>query len=95
MIDPDADPRHVFLSAQDLMARYRWSRSKEYEKLKDPELVPLPLMTGPDRWRLDQILRHEDRRVEELEKQAAEEKKRRQAEPESEPVHDYSEPADV
>lgn len=58
------DPRHVFLDAHDVIARYGWGRSKGYQNLKDRELVPPPLMTHPDRWRLDQLLDWEDHRIE-------------------------------
>lgn len=61
--DIQADPRHVFLSAREVMARYRWSKTKGYQNLKDRELVPAPVMTHPDRWRLDQLLAWEDRRI--------------------------------
>lgn len=58
------DPRHVFLDARDVIARYGWGRSKGYQNLKDRDLVPPPLMTHPDRWRLDQLLDWEDHRIE-------------------------------
>lgn len=58
------DPRHVFLDSRDVIARYGWGRSKGYQNLKDRDLVPPPLMTQPDRWRLDQLLSWEDRRIE-------------------------------
>jgi hypothetical protein len=58
------DPRHVFLDSRDVIARYGWGRSKGYQNLKDRDLIPPPLMTHPDRWRLDQILAWEDRRIE-------------------------------
>jgi hypothetical protein len=60
----DTDPRHVFLDAHDVMARYGWGKTKGYQNLKDRELVPAPVMTHPDRWRLDQLLAWEDRRIE-------------------------------
>lgn len=62
-IDPGLDPRHVFLDARDVMARYGWGKTKGYQNLKDRELVPPPVMTHPDRWRLDQLLTWEDRRI--------------------------------
>lgn len=65
---PDAgdatDPRHVFLDAHDVMARYGWGRTKGYQNLKDRSLVPPPVMTHPDRWRLDQLLAWEEKRME-------------------------------
>jgi hypothetical protein len=60
----DTDPRHVFLDAHDVMARYGWGKTKGYQNLKDRELVPPPVMTHPDRWRLDQLLAWEERRME-------------------------------
>jgi hypothetical protein len=57
------DPRHVFLSARDVMRRYDWGKTKGYQNLKNRDLVPSPAMTHPDRWRLDQLLAWEDRRI--------------------------------
>lgn len=57
------DPRHVFLGARDVMRRYGWGKTKGYQNLKDRDLVPPPAMTRPDRWRLDQLLAWEDRRI--------------------------------
>lgn len=57
------DPRHVFLSASEVMARYGWGKTKGYQNLKDHELVPPPVMTHPDRWRLDQLLAWEAKRI--------------------------------
>lgn len=48
-IDPGVDPRHVFLNARDVMARYGWGKTKGYQNLKDRDLVPPPVMTHPDR----------------------------------------------
>lgn len=58
----EVDPRHVFLSAREVMARYRWSKTKGYQNLKKRELVPPPVVQNPDRWRLDQLLAWEDQR---------------------------------
>lgn len=63
-IDHGVDPRHVFLDARDVMARYGWGKTKGYQNLKDRDLVPPPVMTHPDRWRLDQLMTWEDRRIE-------------------------------
>jgi hypothetical protein len=57
------DPRNVFLSAHDVIARYGWGKTKGYQNLKDRELVPPPVMTHPDRWRLDQLLAWEEKRM--------------------------------
>ncbi|UYM07821.1 hypothetical protein [Solicola gregarius] len=57
------DPRHVFLDAREVMRRYGWGKTKGYQNLKDRDLVPPPVMTHPDRWRLDQLLAWEDRRI--------------------------------
>lgn len=45
------------------MRRYGWGRTKGYQNLKNREIVPPPLMTGPARWRLDQLLAQEDRLI--------------------------------
>lgn len=60
---PGLDPRHVFLDARDVMARYGWGKTKGYQNLKDRDLVPPPVMTHPDRWRLDQLIAWEDQRI--------------------------------
>ena len=57
------DPRHVFLDASAVMRRYGWGKTKGYQNLKNHELVPPPVMRHPDRWRLDQLLAREDRRI--------------------------------
>jgi len=57
------DPRHVFLNASEVMARYGWGKTKGYQILKDRELVPPPVMTHPNRWRLDQLLACEEKRM--------------------------------
>jgi len=57
------DPRHVFLDAKEVMRRYGWGKTKGYQNLKDRDLVPPPVMTHPDRWRLDQLLAWEDHRI--------------------------------
>lgn len=60
---PIRDPRHIFLDAREVMRRYGWGKTKGYENLKDRDLVPPPVMIHPDRWRLDQLLAWEDRRI--------------------------------
>lgn len=60
---PDVDPRHMFLDATAVMARYGWGKTKGYQNLKDRDLVPPPVMVHPDRWRLDQLLSWEERRI--------------------------------
>ena len=60
---PYVDPRHVFLDATAVMARYGWGKTKGYQNLKDRDLVPPPVMVHPDRWRLDQLLSWEERRI--------------------------------
>jgi len=59
----DDDPRHVFLHASDVIRRYDWGKTKGYQNLKDRTLVPPPVMTHPDRWRLDQLLAWEEKRM--------------------------------
>ncbi len=57
------DPRHVFLDAHDVLARYGWGKTKGYRNLKDRTLVPSPIMEHPMRWRLDQLLAWEDKLI--------------------------------
>lgn len=57
------DPRHVFLSAAEVIARYGWGKTRGYQHLKDRALIPPPVMTHPDRWRLDQLLDWEEKRI--------------------------------
>jgi hypothetical protein len=45
------------------MARYGWGKTKGYQNLKDRDLVPPPVMTRRDRWRLDQLLAWEEKRM--------------------------------
>lgn len=59
----DDDPRHVFLHASDVIRRYDWGKTKGYQNLKDRALAPAPVMTHPDRWRLDQLLAWEEKRM--------------------------------
>ena len=55
------DPRHVFLTAGEVMARYRWGRTKGYEVLRTRrDGFPAPLS---GRYRLDTLLRWEDERL--------------------------------
>lgn len=63
-IDAGVDPRHVFLNAHEVMVRSGWGKTKGYQNLKDRSLVPAPVMTHPDRWRLDQLLGWEEKRME-------------------------------
>lgn len=57
------DPRHIFLSASEVIARYGWGKTKGYQNLKDRALIPPPVMTHPDRWRLDQLMAWEEKRM--------------------------------
>jgi hypothetical protein len=59
----DDDPRHVFLDASDVMRRYGCGKTKGHQNLKDRGLVPPPVMIHPDRWRLDQLLAWEEKRM--------------------------------
>ncbi len=56
-------PCHVVLDAREVMRRYGWGKTKGYQNLKDRELVPPPVMTHPDRWRLDRLLAWEEKRM--------------------------------
>ncbi|MHB8451230.1 MAG: hypothetical protein ACYDAQ_12385 [Mycobacteriales bacterium] len=51
------DPRHTFLAAREVMARYGWGRTKGYEMLRDPRF-PRPL--AGNRYRLDTLMAWED-----------------------------------
>lgn len=57
------DPRHVFLDAHEVMQRYGWGKTRGYQNLKDRRLVPEPVFIHPNRWRLDQLLAWEERRM--------------------------------
>lgn len=65
------DPRNVFLDAHAVMQRYNWGKSRGYMNLKDRDLMPPPVMTHPDRWRLDQLQRWEEFRMERAERKLA------------------------
>jgi hypothetical protein len=41
----------------------RLGKTKGYQNLKDREVVPPPVITHPDRWRLDQLLAWEEKRM--------------------------------
>ncbi len=56
-------PGHVFLTAGEVIARYGGGKTQGYQNLKDRSLVPPPGMTHPDRWRLDQLLPWEEKRM--------------------------------
>jgi hypothetical protein len=51
-------------SAEAARAGQAGSKTKGYQNLKDRSLVPAPVMTHPDRWRLDQLMAWEERRME-------------------------------
>ncbi|HVU74593.1 MAG TPA: hypothetical protein VHE83_16645 [Mycobacteriales bacterium] len=59
LADPWAgrDPRHTFLSAREVIARYGWGRTKGYEMLRRPDF---PAAVGGDRYRLDALMAWED-----------------------------------
>lgn len=59
----NADPRRVFLGAHDVMARCGSAKTKGSSNLKDRSLVPAG-HDAPDRWRLDQSLAWEAKRME-------------------------------
>jgi len=46
------------------MTRYGWGKTKGYQNLKDRDMVSPPVMTHPDRWRLDQLMSWEEQRME-------------------------------
>ena len=53
----EGDPRHVFLTAREVIARYGWGRTKGYEVLRS-DGFPRPLLG--DRYRLDTLMAWED-----------------------------------
>lgn len=53
------DPRMTFLTASEVMARYRWARTKGYQMLKSPGFPPA--LNGA--YRLDTLLAWEDRQL--------------------------------
>ncbi|MFS0886103.1 hypothetical protein [Aeromicrobium sp. 179-A 4D2 NHS] len=63
MTSTDEDPRHVFLSAGDVLRRYGWGKTQGYQNLKDRQMVPPPVVRHPDRWRLDQLMAWEERQM--------------------------------
>lgn len=62
-------PEHTFLTAQQVIARYGWGRTKGYRMLRS-EGFPHPI--GGDRYRLDALMQWEGRQ----QSQAAESKPR-------------------
>lgn len=55
------DPRHVFLTPAEVMARYRWGRTKGYEVMRSrPDGFPRAV---GGRYRLDSLLGWEDRQL--------------------------------
>lgn len=55
----NVDPRHVFLTAREVIARYRWGRTKGYAQLRN-QSFPRPLA---GRYRLDLLMAWEDRQL--------------------------------
>lgn len=66
---PDgADPRHIFLTARDVMARYGWGRTKCYEMMRRTDF---PTPVGGDRYRLDTLMAWEDAQLGEKRQKSA------------------------
>lgn len=63
MTSTNEDPRHVFLSAGDVLRRYGWGKTQGYQNLKNRQMVPPPVVRHPDRWRLDQLMAWEERQL--------------------------------
>lgn len=55
----EVDPRHVFLTASEVIARYRWGRTKGYEVIRSQNF-PRPLA---GRYRLDLLMAWEDNQL--------------------------------
>jgi hypothetical protein len=53
------------------MGRYRWGATQGYQNLKNRDLTP-SAMEHLNRWRLDQMLAWEDKRIARAEKEALE-----------------------
>jgi len=58
--DGDENPRHSFLTALEVIARYGWGRTKGYRLLRSHDF-PRPI--GGDRYRLDALMAWEDRQL--------------------------------
>ena len=56
------DPLHSFLTAQEVIARYGWGRTKGYQTLRSRGF---PRAVGRDRYRLDSLLVWEDAQINE------------------------------
>lgn len=54
------DPRHTFLTAKEVIARYGWGRTKGYQMLRQRGF---PRSVGRDRYRLDALMAWEDRQL--------------------------------
>jgi hypothetical protein len=63
-----ADPRHIFLTARDVMARYGWGRTKCYEMMRRADF---PRPVGGHRYRLDTLMDWEDAQLVEKQKKPA------------------------
>lgn len=62
-IEATADePRHIFLTAGEVIARYRWGRTKGYEQLRRRDF-PRPVA---GRYRLDLLMAWEDEQLAEV-----------------------------
>jgi len=55
--NPVGDPRHTFLKPQEVIARFRWGRTRGYLELKKPGF-PRPIGGN---YRLDTLIAWEDR----------------------------------
>jgi hypothetical protein len=56
------NPRHTFLTAQEVIERYGWGRTKGYQVLRRGDF---PRPGAGDRYRLDTLMTWEDRQVQE------------------------------
>lgn len=54
------NPRHTFLTAKEVIARYGWGRTKGYQVLRQRGF---PRPVGRDRYRLDALMAWEDRQL--------------------------------
>jgi predicted DNA-binding transcriptional regulator AlpA len=61
------DPRHIFLTAKEVIERYGWGRTKGYQVLRRSDF---PRPVAGDRYRLDTVMAWEDRQLEEQQRLA-------------------------
>jgi len=61
------DPRHIFLTAREVIERYGWGRTKGYQVLRQRDF---PRPVAGDRYRPDTLMAWEDSQVQEQQRLA-------------------------